>query len=245
MIARLFVGIIKYGGREMVTSENWIYISDDDMWLRSDIGGIVKGRDTDMLDPDTVEYVSASKIEELGERAWRYKAERYIRNSRRRKEIINVIERVTGEDVAIDMEYDFTVSEPEPHNHPVSEPDPKDKEIRIREILEDEERRNTIWGRKRIWRREHPVVEKKTRRKRSTHRKLPPDLREEILKRDGYTCQECGSRENLQIHHIKYRSKGGSDDPENLVTLCELCHYRKHKGEPIGRLMAKRLNIKS
>lgn len=33
------------------------------------------------------------------------------------------------------------------------------------------------------------------------------------------------------MHHIIYRSKGGSDEIENLITLCETCHKKLHKGE--------------
>lgn len=82
---------------------------------------------------------------------------------------------------------------------------------------------------------------KKRRRVRREDKKLPPEIREEVLKRDGYACRKCGSKENLQIHHIKYRSKGGSDDLNNLITLCEFCHWIVHKDEPVGKIMHKRL----
>jgi hypothetical protein len=35
----------------------------------------------------------------------------------------------------------------------------------------------------------------------------------------------------LEVHHIKYRSDGGSDTPNNLITLCSNCHTpENHKG---------------
>ncbi|MGV8125412.1 MAG: HNH endonuclease [Candidatus Xenobiia bacterium LiM19] len=49
-----------------------------------------------------------------------------------------------------------------------------------------------------------------------------------ILKRDRFRCQApgCNCRRNLHIHHIIPRSHGGSDDPHNLIVLCEKCHLR-------------------
>lgn len=53
-----------------------------------------------------------------------------------------------------------------------------------------------------------------------------------ILNRDNYTCQICGEKDTrLEIHHIQYRSKGGSNRMDNLVTLCQECHGKIHSGE--------------
>ncbi len=43
-----------------------------------------------------------------------------------------------------------------------------------------------------------------------------------ILRRDRFRCQVpgCNCRRNLHVHHIIRRSNGGSDDPENLIVLC-------------------------
>jgi 5-methylcytosine-specific restriction endonuclease McrA len=46
-------------------------------------------------------------------------------------------------------------------------------------------------------------------------------------------CQMCGlskSSEPYAVHHIVYRSGGGSDIPENLINLCVKCHEEAHKG---------------
>ena len=51
-----------------------------------------------------------------------------------------------------------------------------------------------------------------------------------VLKRDGWRCQQCGSMENLQVHHIRWRSQLGGDTEENLMTLCEGCHRQVHQG---------------
>ena len=49
--------------------------------------------------------------------------------------------------------------------------------------------------------------------------------RSAILHRDNYTCQCCGKKNcRLEVHHIKFKSNGGTDDEENLITLCKECH---------------------
>jgi RNA-directed DNA polymerase len=53
-------------------------------------------------------------------------------------------------------------------------------------------------------------------------------LRYEALERDQYVCQQCGSRESLQVHHLTgYRPQ---DKPKlsNLATLCHKCHVAVH-----------------
>ena len=55
--------------------------------------------------------------------------------------------------------------------------------------------------------------------------------RSAILHRDNYTCQCCGKKNcRLEVHHIKFRRNGGTDDEENLITLCEDCHKGVHAG---------------
>ena len=63
---------------------------------------------------------------------------------------------------------------------------------------------------------------------------LPPQSYEqlcrEVLQRDGWRCQSCGSLNNLQIHHKKFRSQLGGDSEDNLITLCSTCHRKAHSG---------------
>ena len=55
--------------------------------------------------------------------------------------------------------------------------------------------------------------------------------REAVLHRDNYICQCCGKKNcRLEVHHIKFRRNGGTDDEENLITLCEECHKGVHVG---------------
>lgn len=55
------------------------------------------------------------------------------------------------------------------------------------------------------------------------------NLREYILHRDNHTCQNpnCknkGKDQILEVHHIVYKSNGGTNTPNNLITLCSECH---------------------
>jgi ATP-dependent DNA helicase RecQ len=54
-------------------------------------------------------------------------------------------------------------------------------------------------------------------------------LRQEILRRDGWRCQSCGTMSNLEVHHREFRSHSGADSDENLITLCAACHARVHR----------------
>jgi len=40
-------------------------------------------------------------------------------------------------------------------------------------------------------------------------------------------CEVCGNVA-IDIHHIVYRSQGGSDEASNLVALCRVCHKNAH-----------------
>jgi HNH endonuclease len=58
------------------------------------------------------------------------------------------------------------------------------------------------------------------------------NAREHALVRDKYTCQCCGKKNcRVEAHHIVFRSKNGSNDLENYVTLCEDCHKAIHSGK--------------
>jgi hypothetical protein len=56
------------------------------------------------------------------------------------------------------------------------------------------------------------------------------NFRTEIFDRDNYQCKVCGSSPDdnihvrLEVHHIKPWEEGGISTPDNLITLCDLCH---------------------
>lgn len=56
------------------------------------------------------------------------------------------------------------------------------------------------------------------------------DERYFVFVRDNYTCQVCKKSKDkiLQTHHIRYRSNGGTDRVDNLITVCTDCHTSKN-----------------
>ena len=67
------------------------------------------------------------------------------------------------------------------------------------------------------------------------------NIRKYIFHRDGHTCQNpnCPSKKKntdgsdkekpvLRVHHIVFKSMGGSDNKDNLITLCTKCHTPKN-----------------
>ncbi len=87
-------------------------------------------------------------------------------------------------------------------------------------------------------------------------------LKNTVLRRDRYRCQDCevefGARrrkifdrrlrkgkggyrwESLEVHHIIARSRGGSDHPGNLKTLCPACHRSYTSEQAVTRLAETR-----
>lgn len=57
--------------------------------------------------------------------------------------------------------------------------------------------------------------------------KLSTSKRKRIMERDAYRCQNCGAHRNLSIDHIVPRSAGGSNEDDNLQTLCVPCNVAK------------------
>lgn len=67
---------------------------------------------------------------------------------------------------------------------------------------------------------------------RKTRNKITSSLRKEVFKRDNYTCVECNASVNddgvrIHVDHITPISEGGTDDLENLQTLCDKCNFAK------------------
>jgi 5-methylcytosine-specific restriction endonuclease McrA len=63
-----------------------------------------------------------------------------------------------------------------------------------------------------------------------------------VLNRDNYTCQHCKGKHKdfkLEVHHIIFKSQGGSDEHDNLITLCHTCHDNLHKGKIKLKLRGK------
>jgi 5-methylcytosine-specific restriction endonuclease McrA len=57
---------------------------------------------------------------------------------------------------------------------------------------------------------------------------------------DKFSCQYCGSREELTFDHLLPRSKGGETNWDNVVTACSTCNVRK--GGKLLKLSGMKLN---
>lgn len=71
-------------------------------------------------------------------------------------------------------------------------------------------------------------------------RRIPDAIRGAVLRRDHFTCQECGwtideyNRADpriLELHHKIHHAKGGDNTESNLITLCNICHDELHAKE--------------
>lgn len=54
------------------------------------------------------------------------------------------------------------------------------------------------------------------------------NYRDLVIESDGGKCYICKSDKDLQVHHIKFRSRKGKDDFYNLITLCKKHHTIKY-----------------
>lgn len=54
-----------------------------------------------------------------------------------------------------------------------------------------------------------------------------PKLKELAEARDGGKCARCGSREDLEGHHVEPVNHGGLPVLKNILTLCRQCHHEK------------------
>ena len=68
------------------------------------------------------------------------------------------------------------------------------------------------------------VVSLKTYVKPTRH---PAFTRFNVFLRDRFSCQYCGSRDDLTFDHLVPRSKGGTTTWENVVTACSPCNLKK------------------
>lgn len=53
--------------------------------------------------------------------------------------------------------------------------------------------------------------------------------RDRARERDNFQCADCGRNFRLEVHHKLPIAEGGTDDLDNLVTLCRDCHIALHR----------------
>jgi hypothetical protein len=66
---------------------------------------------------------------------------------------------------------------------------------------------------------------------------IPEEVASGILAKCGRHCCICRSFRPtmIQVHHINEVSKGGSNDPDNLIAVCLTCHSDVHTRRPFAR----------
>ena len=77
---------------------------------------------------------------------------------------------------------------------------------------------------------ELPKQSKHKNKPKKQRKHISKSIRHEVFKRDDYKCVECGASNKetrLHIDHIVPVAQGGSDELDNLQTLCEDCNLAK------------------
>lgn len=118
---------------------------------------------------------------------------------------------------------------------------PADQAYRVSRARSDDERaavdvilgeffelQDGVWINRRA---EEEIAKKNKIRKQLEDLRLRDEYRKHrdlVLERDEYRCVYCGATDvPLQLDHAIPRSRGGSDDPSNLVAACKPCNCSK------------------
>jgi len=76
----------------------------------------------------------------------------------------------------------------------------------------------------------HTFINRKIKLKGRNYKKyLKTDHWKEVkLKFRGRSCEKCGSKYKINIHHLTYRNLGRDKEYNDCVPLCEYCHQEVH-----------------
>ena len=66
--------------------------------------------------------------------------------------------------------------------------------------------------------------------------------RKAVYRRDGYRCALCDCTETIQVHHVIPRGEGGTNNVQNLITLCGRCHLQAHGVDLVEDMTAEEMN---
>lgn len=71
------------------------------------------------------------------------------------------------------------------------------------------------------------IKESAARRAATGREPIPARVRDEVWRRDGGRCVDCGLRERLEYDHIIAVANGGSNTARNIELRCETCNRKK------------------
>jgi 5-methylcytosine-specific restriction endonuclease McrA len=57
------------------------------------------------------------------------------------------------------------------------------------------------------------------------------ERREFILQRANFTCEKCGKRRAIEVHHLTY-IRVFQELPSDLIAVCQPCHAEIHWRQP-------------
>ena len=72
-----------------------------------------------------------------------------------------------------------------------------------------------------------PAVMKLIKLIRTIYRTRVPFSKKNVMIRDGFKCQYCGSKQHLTIDHVIPVSRSGKSSFENCVSACKDCNSKK------------------
>lgn len=82
----------------------------------------------------------------------------------------------------------------------------------------------------------------------TTRKPIPAKLQLKVFKRDNYKCRICGKSPSthpelsLEIDHFLPVSKGGTNDIDNLQTLCIVCNRGKGNDDSLNMETKERID---
>ena len=56
-------------------------------------------------------------------------------------------------------------------------------------------------------------------------------VRQIVFERDNWQCRRCGTAKDLRVHHISYAHLGRPEELDDVITLCDNCHYQVHSND--------------
>ena len=66
------------------------------------------------------------------------------------------------------------------------------------------------------------------------------EKREEVRRRDEYQCTLCGSKDRVEVHHIRKHKGNGQHDQAKMIALCASCHRKaRNPRSEVSRRIAR------